>query len=412
MRLSDLAKAVDFDLIGGTLGQDVRRSLEEALAGDAIFDGGGTPLDIFRRAVDAAIRDVSSHPRGELLQRFLVEAPYERDGDIPDELAAHRLTDNETAAVTAFVRMFMVSSFQGRLAELVAAAPAVHLLRRLQQGGAISRNANLYIGDAVMAPQTNGRGRAKAGDVHVLERSLSEDGAEAVKVCAVGEIKSHRDGESKVHHQLKQHLARCQHGLTVEGKSFPPDRITVDPDQTPSFWVVPASWKLPREFRFEERGGRTLLHVEPSKDPTGKEKIDRTATGRWRITVRWSHEALAAAAFDLTFWYMERVGEAAFTTAGANPWPEMTPAEAGRNAATSALYYAIRRSEARYEAEPNKKNRHERSRAIALYNMYGFGYALGMNFYDAKRRRKMLWVQDLREILANGTTADGYRIAR
>ena len=263
-----------------------------------------------------------------------------------------------------------------------------------------------------MAPQTGGRGPAKAGDVHVLERSLWKDGAPGVKVCAVGEIKSHRISESKVCQQLDQHLARCRRGLTVEGESFPPDRITVDPDHTASFWVVPASWKLPRDFRFEEHDGRTFLHVEPPEEPTGTEEIDRTATGRWRITLRWSHEALAAAAFDLTFWYMERVGEAAFTSAGASPWPEMMPAEAGRNAATSALYYAIRRSEARYRVEPNKKNRCELGRAIALYNMYGFGYALGMNFCDAKRRRKMLWTEDLREILVHGTTVDGYRIAR
>lgn len=51
MRLSNLAKTVEFDLIGGTLGQDVRRSLERALARGAIFDGGTTPLGIFRRAV-------------------------------------------------------------------------------------------------------------------------------------------------------------------------------------------------------------------------------------------------------------------------------------------------------------------------------------------------------------------------
>lgn len=47
------------------------------------------------------------------------------------------------------------------------------------------------------------------------------------------------------------------------------------------------------------------------------------------------------------------------------------------------------------------------SRAIALYNTYGFGYALGMNFRNPKGRREMLWNQDLDEIALNGRTANG-----
>ena len=38
-------------------------------------------------------------------------------------------------------------------------------------------------------------------------------------------------------------------------------------------------------------------------------------------------------------------------------------------------------------------------RAIALYNSYGFGYMLGMNFRNRAGKREMLWPQDLDEIL-------------
>jgi len=63
------------------------------------------------------------------------------------------------------------------------------------------------------------------------------------------------------------------------------------------------------------------------------------------------------------------------------------------------LYYAILRARTRREDE----------RAIALYNTYGFGYALGTSFRDAKGRRQMLWPKDLREVLDHGASRQGYR---
>jgi len=64
------------------------------------------------------------------------------------------------------------------------------------------------------------------------------------------------------------------------------------------------------------------------------------------------------------------------------------------------LYYAILRCRTARESQ----------RAIALYNTYGFGYALGMHFKNAKAGREMLWPEDLDEILASGKTKHGYRI--
>ena len=96
----------------------------------------------------------------------------------------------------------------------------------------------------------------------------------------------------------------------------------------------------------------------------------------------------------------------------------MTPAEAGYNAANENLYYAIRPSAVKAEEskEPGKpkltrKEVLEVQRAIALYNSYGFGYMLGMNFRNREGKREMLWPQDLDEILANGETKTGCRFA-
>jgi hypothetical protein len=94
----------------------------------------------------------------------------------------------------------------------------------------------------------------------------------------------------------------------------------------------------------------------------------------------------------------------------------MTPAEAGRNAIKMMLYYAIRpdailAEEAREQKKPLPRTIARRlSRAIVLYNTYGFGYAIGMNFRNPQGRREMLWPQDLDEIALNGRTANGSRI--
>jgi hypothetical protein len=78
----------------------------------------------------------------------------------------------------------------------------------------------------------------------------------------------------------------------------------------------------------------------------------------------------------------------------------MTAVEAGINAAKMMLYYAI----------PRARTEQEYQRAVALYNMYGFGYALGMTFRNERGVREMLWPEDLDEIAATGQTKDKCRI--
>jgi hypothetical protein len=49
------------------------------------------------------------------------------------------------------------------------------------------------------------------------------------------------------------------------------------------------------------------------------------------------------------------------------------------------------------------------TQATKLYNVFGFGFALGSSFRGADGRPSMLWPADLDEILENGkTSAGGY----
>ena len=98
-------------------------------------------------------------------------------------------------------------------------------------------------------------------------------------------------------------------------------------------------------------------------------------------------------------------------------WAEMTQTEAGRNAIKMMLYHAIRpdailAEEAKEQKKPLPPPVARRlSLAIALYNTYGFGYALGMNYRNPQSQREMLWPRDLDEISLDGRTANGCRIA-
>lgn len=395
-----LGRGSPFQVLDARLARDVRASIRDALAMGAVFEFGDTPNRVFRRALDASIASIQEDPRGRLLQRLLTQGPYEDIGPIPNLPATARLTDDEVASATAFVFSSMVNSFQGRLAELLASSPICNVVGGLRSAGQLPRGTSVYFGDSVAAFRPSGRGRAKAADIHLLAFDTRKRGDLSVEVLGVGEVKSYHASARRVLQQLTRHIDRCHFGLSISNQSYARAQVKIA-RQPHLFWIEPDFWKLPRTFHFETADGRSFLHTDAPPHPRQGYKTCLVGDGLHRITLRWSREALAAAAYSMTFWYMERVGEAVFHDSKANPWPEMSPAEAGRNAATSALYYAILRA----------RNAQENNRAIALYNMYGFGYALGMNYVDAKGKRQMLWPADLREIAANGVSREGCRIA-
>ena len=164
--------------------------------------------------------------------------------------------------------------------------------------------------------------------------------------------------------------------------------------------VLPARWTLPRTFHFEQKDGRKFLHVDPGVPPRASDSVKRVGPLERQVTLRWSKEALDAAAYGMTFWFMEKVGEVLYSSGVPKGWEEMAPADAGQNAAKMMLYYAILRC----------RTARENQRAVALYNSYSFGCALGMNFRNPKRQREMLWPRDLDEILATGQNKGGCKI--
>jgi hypothetical protein len=128
-----LADMIGFELLGADLSKDVETGLKDALDSSTVFHEGNDPLSIFRATVQASIREIETDERGRLFQRFLRDGPYEREGDIPAELCNQRLTDDETASVITFIYSFMVNSFKGAVAELLAVKACLHVLKQLQK---------------------------------------------------------------------------------------------------------------------------------------------------------------------------------------------------------------------------------------------------------------------------------------
>ena len=402
-----LPDTIGFELLGTDLSKDAESGLKAALASGAVFQGGNDPLSIFRGTVQASIREIETDKRGRLFQRFLRDGPYESEGDIPAELRSQRLTDDETASVIAFIYSFMVNSFKGAVTELLAGAPCQRLVEQLRLSGVLPASTRLYVGDTVMVLRKTGKGVLKGADMHALVVHGQPTVAPSVTVAGVVEVKSGRKSADAMCRQLDQHILRTRHGVRVAGVTYPAAEVRLGCGPKTSILRItaqPSDWRLPRTFRFENTERGRLLCLDETVTPAEDDQVTNLGDDRWHIILKSSKEAIAQAAYEMTFWYMEKVGEIIYSDPDAMPkdWQEMTPAEAGRNAAKMMLYYAILRC----------RTPRENQRAIALSNTYGFGYALGMSFRNAEGRREMLWPQDLDEILQSGKTKHGCRIEK
>ena len=421
-----LAANVGFDLLGAQFGGDVERAVGAALRAGAVFPGGGNALAIFRNTLAASIRDIEEDDRGRLFQRFLRDGPYEEVGTIPPDLQGKRLTPVECAEAITFVYSFIANSFKGAVTELLAAGACQRLMRDPRVAARLSVGAKMYVGDSVKVRRPSGKGGLKGADLYILAVDNRHANAPLVNVAGVVEVKSGRKSAAALARQIDNHIRRARQGLIVTGMDYPSDRVylgSVNVGEIARVTVLPSEWPLPRTLRFEQRGeNKRELVLDPPVPPQAEDEFIRKNNDDWHIVLRWSREAIAAAAYEMTFWYMEKVGEVIYTRkpGESDPkpkdWAEMTPASAGRNATKMMLYYAIRpdailAEEARVQKKPLPRPIARRlGRAIALYNTYGFGYALGMNLRNPQGRREMLWPQDLHEIARNGRTANGCRI--
>ena len=190
----------------------------------------------------------------------------------------------------------MVNCFKGALAELLASAPCLSVLQRLQQNGNLPDDARLYVGDVVSASRLRETGLAKGADLHILIESRKPGATSVVTVAGVAEVKSYFQSKQRLEAQLDKHILRAERGLRVCGLDYSATHVSVGCGRSRKvvrLTVLPAKWRLPRTFRFEPTEHGRSLYVDPGLPLQRSDLITRIGDGQWQVTLRWSKEALA-----------------------------------------------------------------------------------------------------------------------
>lgn len=372
------------------LASDICRSIRTGLSCSFVhLDGGNSVEDVFQTSLKVAVRDIEHHSLGQLFRRLIEFGPHNHDE--PEALTSDGktvLSDPECGQCVEFIFSHMVNRFKGELAELLAIAPCVELVQRLVIDGRLPSEIQLYWGGLIQErcvrkkkePRNEDRWSQflKGADGLLVEHVEGTHGTSAqVRLHGVFEVKSMVLPRSRLLKQIEQHISRFRGGLRLGTKEWSGERIQSTVCER--FMVRPSTWKLSREWNWETTdSGKTMVFPEKADPPTSNE-FDELGAGEWSISLAWSDEAIEEAAYNMTFGYMGDVGDHVYSnTPLPNSWKEMTAQQGGFNAIKMMLYYMMLR--------PLSK-RHDRL-ATKLYNVYCFGYPLGVD------SREMLWPQD------------------
>jgi hypothetical protein len=342
--------------------------------------------EVFNNSLNAAIRDIENHPRGQLFQRLIEYGPLTPD---EDHLSANKqntvLSDEECASTVNFIFSFIINRFKGELAELLSIQPCYELFEELKNQKGIAQDAFICFGDYIREYKKSKNDTtnsslvlAKGADGLIAEKS---NNSKSLTVRAIIEIKSMYVPTRKLLAQISKHISRLKWGLVLGEEKFTPQELNIDKKNTLQIMITPSSWKVNRNFTWEEKDGvRRMIFPEPDF-PKEKTTINKIDSNTYEIKLNWSQESLEQAAFEMTFWYMSQVGKKVFDNKPLpKNWEGMTTEEAGYNSIKEKLYYIMLRPLTGMQDR----------RAIKLYNVYSFGYPLGV---DSK---EMLWPEDIR----------------
>ena len=369
--------ALSLNLLDGQLKQDLRSSLTEAIEAGAKFPCKPTPLTIFRHSISGVIENHKNR-----LKNLITG----------DDKSSH----DDYCKSVRFTIHCAVSAIQGELAELLALGPIVKLVSELKSAGEIPESTLIFAGDTIAAPRLRGSAMAKAADVHFLIPSMED---KSVTLIGVAEVKSYKLSKRRITSQLNKHISRASRGIAIHHPDIKSSKFSVNVVNHPlKIFVIPSSWRLARHIRFESGADLRKLIVTPPM-PIPNVVSDEELHGKWRIELRWSNEALASAAFNIVNWCLGRVGEEVYSRVPPE-WSEMSPFQAGQNAVKEQLYHALL----------DIKDAVSYYGAVKLYNILGFGFALGANFKGQDNKPDMLWPEDLDEIFINGKTKHGCSI--
>jgi len=355
---------------------------------------------IFKHSLDAAIRDIEEHSRGKLFRRLIEYGPLNPDD--PETVFSDNgknLSDPECGSCVEFIFSHMVNRFKGELAELLALEPCIKLINQLIHDGKLPTNIELYWGETIQERRNIGVsykkdvvkwGNFTKGADGILSEKISEyknKSLDTIKIRGIVEVKSMSISSNKVLYQINKHFIRLNGGVKLMEREWPATDQLFVPLETndksaPSVFrvmVIPSTWKLSREWKSVKTDKARIIEFPAPSEPPVQTKFEEIKPNFWRITLAWSEEILSQAAYEMTFWYMSQVGEYIYTKKTLpKEWQYMTPSQAGYNAIKMMLYYIPLRYISRRQVRL----------ATRLYNVYSFGYPLGV---DSK---VMLWPED------------------
>lgn len=368
------------------LASDIHESVTAALECRPRLDlGAKTAWEVFENSHKAAIYDIKIDEKAELFLRLIKHGPH--NPDVPETLVsdnATTLSDPECGACVQFIYSHMVNRFKGELAELLALKPCIELVQTLQDENHLPPDIQIHWGDMVQERRRSRKGSDKPGpftkgaDGLLMQKvTRKSDLKDSLTIHGVVEVKSYRAGK-KALDQINKHCSRLERGVKLGSIEYPPEAISSRESGPIRILIAPSSWKLDRELCQKDS---VIVYQDPFGKPV-ETQFTEAETGLWKITLSWSQEALEQAAYEMTFGYMAEVGKHVYTEEDKpEGWENMTAEEKGLNAIKMALYYLPLR--------PLTEN--QEVLAVRLYNIYGFGYPLGI---DYARKKQMLWSEN------------------
>lgn len=374
--MSQKTKEYIASIIGNlNLASSLFDSINSAIKKDNVFlDEKTSVRKIFDQTLNNSIRNIQKHTRGKLFQRLIEFGPLNpNETDLLNYPSETYLSDEECISAANFIYSHIINCFKGDLAELLAIQTIFQLRELLEKEGAISKNLNICLGDFIKEFQKTGN-LAKGADGLIVDIDNSN---QSVRIKGVIEVKSMYLPQAKMIKQIDKHIYRLKKGLQLGHQLYPDENVVFDKNEIIKIIVIPSSWKVNRKYTWQ---GNKMIFPEPDK-PEKETEILETGKNIWKIILDWSQEALEQAAYEMTFNYMAEVGRVVYESKPLpNGWKDMSPEEAGYNSIKEKLYYIMLR----------QLTKRQGARAAKLYNVYCFGYALGI---DSK---EMLWPEDIK----------------
>ncbi|MFH0801424.1 MAG: hypothetical protein V2A78_03435 [bacterium] len=223
-------------------------------------------------------------------------------------------------------------------------------------------------------------GFSKGADGILVEEksNLSANGISSLRIHAIVEVKSMAISPKRIIEQIDKNIQRLDGGVKLGEKVWPGNGIDIS--QLVRIFVIPSKWKLSRNYKWLQKTDDVReLFIQQASEPPIQTQIEELKPNTWKVTLAWSQEVLAQAAYAMTFWYMSEVGKRVYTKdILPKDWSDMTPAKAGYNAIKLRLHHILLRF---------LTKRHARI-AVHLYNAYSFPYPLAIDSHD------VLWPEE------------------